>query len=197
MKDRRAIITYQGYTEGLDESTGTERLHLHVTRQFVSPEMLCLDPRQWDSDPKTVVGYLARSGVRECAVIGYSYGGGFAAQRFAREAMKQGITIRVMLLCDPVYRPLWLPAWHILQPFAIRSLLPKAATIDIPRSVSEVHWVRQTLSLPQAHDLRAEWSQTTIHPALVLPYGHTAIDESPEWFRLVKAGLQSFVTHRS
>jgi hypothetical protein len=190
----RAIATHQGYTEGLEHSSGTERLFREVVRKFASPEMLCLDPRQWDSDPKSVVGYLARSKVTEVASIGYSYGGGYAAQRFARECMKQGITIKLMLLCDPVYRPLWLPPWHILQPFAIRSLMPKAATIDIPRSVEEVHWARQRLSLPMAHDLRNEWSQTVIHPPQVLPYGHTAIDESPEWFRLVREKLTKFAS---
>lgn len=188
----RAIVTHQGYTEGLEHSSGTERAFREVVRKFASPEMLCLDPRQWDSDPKSVVGYLVRSRVNEVASIGYSYGGGYAAQRFSRECLKQGITIKLMLLCDPVYRPLWLPAWHILQPFAIRSLMPKAATIDVPRSVEQVYWVRQRLSLPMAHDLRAEWSQTTIHPPLILPYGHTAIDESPEWFRLVSVNLEEF-----
>lgn len=188
----KAIATHQGYTEGLEQSSGTERLFREVVRKFASPEMLCLDPRQWDSDPKSVVGYLSRSGVTEVASIGYSYGGGYAAQRFARECQRQNIAIKVMLLCDPVYRPTWLPPWHILQPFAIRSLMPKAATIDIPRSVEEVHWVRQTISLPQAHDLRSEWSLTKIHDPLVLPYVHTAIDESPEWFRLVKKHLTAF-----
>lgn len=188
----KAISTHQGYTEGLDSNSGTERVFREVIRPLVGPEMLCLDPRQWDSDPKALVAYLSRWKVTEVASVGYSYGGGFAAQRFAHECQKRGITIKLMLLCDPVYRPLWLPAWNILQPFAIRSLMPKAATIDIPRSVEEVHWVRQRLSLPMAHDLRSEWAMTKIHDPQVLPYGHTAIDESPEWFRLVEKHLTAF-----
>ena len=190
----RAIITFQGYTEDLSQNTGTERLFREVIRKLVGSELTCLDPRQWDANTEAMVAYLSRSGVTECAVVGYSYGGGYTSQKFAHACMKHGITIKLMLLCDPVYRPTWLPAWHILQPFAIRSLMPKAAHIDIPRSVEEVHWVRQTISLPQAHDLRFEWSQTVIHKPQVLPYGHTAIDESPEWFDLVRRHLTDFAT---
>jgi hypothetical protein len=189
----RAIITLQGFTESLSQSTGTERLFREVIRKFIAPDLFCLDPRQWDADTEGMVGYLSRSKVTECAVVGYSYGGGYTAQKFAAACLKQGIAIRLMLLCDPVYRPTWLPALGILQPFAVRSLMPKCATIDIPRSVSEVHWVRQRLSLPMAHDLRNGWSLTKIHPPQVLPYGHTAIDESPEWFDLVRQKLADFV----
>lgn len=188
----RAIVTYQGFTESLSQNTGTERLFREVIRKLVSPDLTCLDPRPWDADTDAITAYLSRSGVTECAVIGYSYGGGFTAQKFAKACMHQGISIKLMLLCDPVYRPTWLPAWGILQPFAIRSLMPKTAVIDIPRSVETVRWVRQTISLPQAHKLKPEWAQTKIHTPQVLPYGHTAIDESPEWFRLVKTSLEEF-----
>lgn len=194
MSNLRGIITFQGFTESLSQSTGTERLFREVVRKFVGPDLTCLDPRQWDADTDAMVGYLKRSGVTECAVVGYSYGGGYTAQKFAKACMRQGITIKLMLLCDPVYRPTWLPPWGLLQPFAIRSLMPRCATIDIPRSVEEVHWVRQRLSLPMAHDLRNEWSLTKIHDPQVLPYGHTAIDESPEWFNLVRQKLADFVT---
>lgn len=188
----RAIVTLQGFTESFRVSTGTERLFREVTRKLVGPDLTCLDPRQWDADTDAMVAYLGRSGVTECAVVGYSYGGGFTAQKFAKACLQQGVTIKLMLLCDPVYRPTWLPAWGLLQPFAIRSLMPRFAHIDIPRSVEEVYWVRQRLSLPQAHDLRREWTQTVIHEPQVLPYGHTAIDESPEWFALVKKHLTAF-----
>lgn len=190
----RAIATFNGFTESLSQSTGTERLFREVVRKFIAPDLFCLDPRQWDADTDAMVGYLSRSGVTECAVVGYSYGGGYTSQKFAKACLERGITIRLMLLCDPVYRPTWLPPWGLLQPFAIRSLMPKAAHIDIPRSVAEVYWVRQRLSLPQAHDLRREWTCTEIHEPLVLPYGHTAIDESPEWFDLVRQRLGEFVT---
>lgn len=194
MSNLRAIVTFQGFTEDLSRNTGTERLFREVIRKLVGPELTCLDPRQWDANVEAMVAYLDRSDVKEVAVVGYSYGGGYTSQKFAKECLKHGITIKLMLLCDPVYRPTWLPAWDILQPFAIRSLMPKAAHIDIPRSVEEVRWVRQTISLPQAHDLRAEWTQTAIFKPQVLPYGHTAIDESPEWFSLVREHLTRFAT---
>lgn len=190
----RAIVTLQGFTEDLSRNTGTERLFREVIRGFVAPDLFCLDPRQWDADTEAMVAYLSRSKVTECAVVGYSYGGGYTAQKFAKACLKQGITIRTMLLCDPVYRPTWLPPWGLLQPFAVRSLMPKAAHIDIPRSVQNVHWVRQRLSLPMAHDLRKEWSLTMIYEPLILPYGHTAIDESPEWFNMVREHLTDFAS---
>ena len=188
----RAVITFGGFTEDLSRNTGTERLFREVIRKLVSPDLTCLDPRQWDARVEHMVAYLDRSDVKEVAVVGYSYGGGYTAQKFAKACQEHGITIRLMLLCDPVYRPTWLPAWGLLQPFALRSLMPRCATIDIPRSVQNVHWVRQTLSLPMAHDLRREWSMTMIYDPLILPYGHTAIDESPEWFNLVREHLTIF-----
>jgi pimeloyl-ACP methyl ester carboxylesterase len=188
----RGIVTFQGFTEDLSLNTGTERLFREVIRKHVSRDVTCLDPRPWDADTNAIVAYLARSGVSECAVVGYSYGGGYTSQKFAHACLKHGITIRVMLLCDPVYRPLWLPAWNILQPFAIRSLIPKSATINIPRSVENVFWVRQEISLPKAHELNSEWPQTKINLPQILPYGHTVIDESPEWFNLVREKLARF-----
>lgn len=190
----KAIVTFQGFTEDLSLNTGTERLFREVIRKHVRRDLTCLDPRPWDADTNAIVAYLARSGVSECAVVGYSYGGGYTSQKFAHACLKHGITIRLMMLCDPVYRPLWLPAWGLLQPFAIRSLMPRCAKIKVPRSVSTVQWVRQTISLPQAHELDAEWTQTKIHPPQILPYGHTAIDESPEWFKLVEEKLTAFVS---
>ena len=188
----RAIVTFQGFTEDLSRNTGTERLFREVTRKLVGPDLTCLDPRQWDADTEAMASYLSRSKVTECAVIGYSYGGGFTAQKFAKACLKYNITIKLMLLCDPVYRPTWLPAWHILQPFAIRSLIPKSVAISIPRSVENVFWVRQTISLPKAHELNSEWPQTKIYSPQILSYGHTVIDEAPEWFNLVREKLTRF-----
>ncbi len=191
----RSLVTFQGFTESFSVSTGTERLFREVVRKFIAPDILCLDPRQWDADTHAMVGYLARSGVTDCAVIGYSYGGGFTAQKFAKVCLQQGINISLMLLCDPVYRPTWMPTLGIFQPFSFRSLMPKSVTIDIPRSVREVVWVRQRLTLPQAHDLRVEWRLTNVSEPITLPYGHTVIDECPEWFNLVKDQLTKYVAN--
>ncbi len=184
-----ALVTITGFTESLRHPTGTEDLHRHILRPLASPSVQVLTPIPWDHDVAGLAHYLARAHITSAAVVAYSWGAGFAAPRFAKTCRQLGIQIPLMLLCDPVYRPQWLPAWLGPAPLAIRALLPGSATITIPPGVSEVHSVRQTLDLPRAHPLRAASPSTTIHPPITLPFGHTVIDEAPAWKNLVRTQL--------
>jgi hypothetical protein len=98
-----------------------------------------------------------------------------------------------MVLCDPVYRPLWLPPLLPLLPLAFRALIPGAASIKIPRNVRRVAWVRQTLSLPMGHPIDADPYATVVEDAVLLPYGHTAIDESSEWHALALDKITTYL----
>jgi hypothetical protein len=98
-----------------------------------------------------------------------------------------------MLLCDPVYRPLWLPPSVGLLPLAFRALLPGAASIKIPRNVRRVAWVRQTTSLPMGHPVEADPYATAVENAALLRYSHTAIDDALEWHALALAKVSEFL----
>ena len=181
---RRAVVTFQGFTEDLSRETGTEALYRDVIRPRSSAEMMTLLPVEWDHPPGKLVGALHRMGVPSVVVIGYSWGAGYGAQRFAAAALRAGIAVDLMLLCDPVYRPLWLPPFLGTLPLALRALLPDSAVIRVPHGVRRVAAVRQAISLPRGHKLHLGPATASPLPR-VLPYSHTAIDSAPEWHALV------------
>jgi pimeloyl-ACP methyl ester carboxylesterase len=190
-----AIITFQGFTESEDAATGTEDLFFDVVRQFASPTVTTYHPRRWCSDVENLLDQLIRQRIHDVVLIGYSWGAGFACQKFAKLAPEWGIKVDLMLLCDPVYRPTWVPAWLGANPLAIGALL-RTSKIHIPPSVRRVAWVRQNISVPAGHDLKAESPiRTHILPAKILPYSHTTIDGSSEWFNLVRSELATLL-HR-
>lgn len=196
---RTALVTFGGFTEDMGEATGTELLWRRL-RWLASDEVVVAPPVTWDARVDRLAAFLRRQGVERVVVTGYSWGGGYGAQLFARECGGRGIAVPLMLLCDPVYRPLWLPPrLPLLQlrlpllPLAFRAMLPGAAEIRIPRNVRRVVWVRQTLSLPMGHPLDADPHATVVEPVMVLPYGHTAIDAAPEWHELAVTRIGEYL----
>lgn len=195
-KIHTAIITFQGFTESDEAATGTEDMFFDVVRQYSSPFITTYHPRRWNSDIENLLDQLVRQRIHDVVLIGYSWGAGYACQKFATLAQEWGVRVDLMLLCDPVYRPLWMPAWMGANPFCFKSLIPKSTKITIPASVRRVAWVRQNISLPQGHDLRSEQpSRTIIKDPKVLAYSHTSIDSSPEWFNLVRNELNILFNH--
>lgn len=186
---KTAICTFQGFTEDLGDSTGTELLWQQL-RPLASPDVLVTPPFAWDARTDRHAAFLQRQGIDRAIIIGYSWGAGYASQRFAAACGERGIAVPLMLLCDPVYRPTWLPPFFGLHPFAFRALLPGAAAIRIPRNVRRVAWVRQNLSLPMGHPLDVDPYATAVENAHLLPYSHTAIDQAPEWHALALAKVR-------
>lgn len=188
----RAILTFQGFTESDAERTGTENLYWTVIREFSSGLYVTTDwPRTWTSDVEKLVALISRQGIRHVALVSYSHGQA-AACAFARMAYDYGVHVDLWLACDPVYRPTWLPRWNWLQPLSFRALM-KRGRIVVPDSVRRVVWAKQEISLPRGHDLVAEVPKWThIEPPLILNYSHTAIDEAPEWFALVRRELRDW-----
>jgi len=186
----KAILTFQGFTESDDERTGTEDLYFNVIRRFAREDITTYQPRAWTSNVKTLAAQIARQGIRNVALISYSHGQS-AAVDFAHEAYKRGIAVDLWCVCDGVYRPAWLPRWNWLQPLSFRALA-KSATIRVPYNIRRVTGVRQNISWPFGHDLEPVSFLTTIEPLARLPYTHPSIDQSPEWFQLVRHELQKW-----
>lgn len=189
---KTAIVTFQGFTENLGSMSGTEVLWQSL-RDFASRETVVGPPVAWDARTDRIAAFLQRQKVERVIIVGYSWGGGFGAQRFARECAERGIAVPLMLLCDAVYRPLWLSPFTGLLPLAFRALLPGSAKIEIPRNVRRVVSVRQTLSLPMGHPISGDLYATTVEPSRFLGYSHTAIDAAPEWHTLALSEIQKFL----
>jgi len=189
-----AIVAFQGFTESDNSRTGTEDLFFRVIRCYASPTVTTYHPRTWTSNVKRIAAQLSRQGIRNVAMVSYSHGQA-AATDFANACYTHGISVDLWLACDPVYRPTWLPRLNWLQPAAIRALC-QSAIIKVPHNVMRVVSVRQELSIPRGHLLRATSSNTHIEPAKVLRYTHTTIDQSPEWFTLVARELGHWVSPR-
>lgn len=188
----RAIITFSGFREREGDRSGTEDLYWDVIRHFASEPVTTYHPRSWTTNVKKLVGQLNRRGIKRVALISYSHGQA-AATAFARLAYEQNIDVDLWLACDPVYRPTWLPRWDILQPLSFKAIL-KTGKIRVPKGIRRVVYVRQEIDLPRGHTLVAtHGSKTYIQDPILLPYGHTTIDESPEWAAIVKAQLQHWI----
>ena len=190
------IVPILGFTEGTHRRSGTENLHRDILRPFAAPTVQVLPPQRWNLDPEDLAAYLRRNDADTLILVAYSWGGGFAAPRLIRAADHLGIRIPLVLLCDPVYRPLWLPAWMGPNPLAVRAMIPGSAKIRIPAGPLHVHSVRQTISRPAGHDLLADSPLTTIHDPIVLPYSHTRIDEAQEWRALVYDQIHAHLARR-
>lgn len=190
----KAVITFQGFTESDSAATGTEDLYFDIIRPFASRNVTTYQPRTWKTDVENLLSQLIRQRIHDVVIVGYSWGAGYTAQKFAKLAPEYGIRIPLMMLCDPVYRPTWMPAWMGANPLCFRSMMPASKRIVIPESVKRVCGVRQNVNLPQGHELAHESPVTKIEPFRVLPYSHTAIDAAPEWFSLVRNELE-FLLH--
>jgi hypothetical protein len=188
----KAIVTFQGFTESDRRRTGTEDLYFTIIRKFADEITTTYQPRTWTSNVSALAAQINRQDIRHVAIVSYSHGQAAAVQ-FAEACYDLGIRIDLWLACDPVYRPPWLPRWNWLQPLAFRALTP-SATIRVPANVRRVCGVRQVLTIPCGHGLRPDGPNTRINTFPVLPYSHTAIDSSPEWFHMVETELRQWTS---
>lgn len=94
-------------------------------------------------------------------IFAYSWGAGWGAIQLAKHLQKTGLDVRVMVLCDPVYRhPNILLKWF--------SLFGRDwnfnPTITIPLNVEEVFSFHQRQNIPQGHKILVQ-GQTILHPS--------------------------------
>jgi hypothetical protein len=187
----KAILMFSGFQESEASQSGFERGFFNVVRKFARDEVTVYHPRTWKTNVINLLRQLYENGITEIAIVSYSHGQA-AAMDLARLAPRYGVTISCWLACDPIYRPAWLPRSTWAQVFSFRAVLgsPK---IEVPPAVREVWSVRQTVQKPCGHELvAADPSATKIHPAIVVNYGHTRIDESPAFWHLVRTRLTEF-----
>lgn len=185
----KAIVTFQGFTESDSGPTGTEDLYFNVVRHFASKDVTTYQPRTWRSDTERLLDQLIRQRIHDVVLIGYSWGAGYACMKFAQLAPAWGIKVELALLCDPVYRPLWVPTWMGPNPLCAGALMSHKK-IAVPESVARVCWVRQKISIPMGHDLIARSPATRIEAPRVLDYSHTSIDSAPAWHSMVRNELE-------
>jgi len=187
----RAILTFTGFRESEDSRNGFEDGYFRVVRNFASKEITTYQPRTWTTDIKNVAEQLRRQHVTSVAVLSYSHGQA-AATAFARYGYEIGLDIDLWIACDPVYRPTWLPRWNALQPVAFRAML-KRGKIKVPKGINRAVYIRQEKDRPCGHDLVPTSSTQTVELAGVYhSYGHSQIDESPEFWNLVKEELTAW-----
>jgi pimeloyl-ACP methyl ester carboxylesterase len=185
-----AVVQYQGHLQTGQSQSGMEDLHFNVTRKFANEHVTVVHPRRWNSDVPALMDMLTRQEIHRVILIGYSWGAGYTCMKFAKLAPEWGIKIPLALLCDPVYRPTWMPGWLPANPLNIYSL-DRRTKIHVPQTIKRVAWVRQKLSIPNGHELVSEYGHTHIVPGRVINgHTHMTIDEAPEWFSLVRNELE-------
>ena len=184
----RAILTFTGFRESESDRNGFEDGYFRVVRNFASKEITTYQPRTWTTKVDVLANQLRRQGIKSVAIITYSHGQA-AATAFARYGYEIGLDIDLWIACDPVYRPTWLPRWNTMQPLAFRAMLKKGK-IKIPKGIKRTVYVRQERDRPNGHDLVACHPDQTVELAGVFhSYGHSEIDEAPEFWKLVKDEL--------
>lgn len=192
--NRSWIIPITGFTESTRRPTGTEAVWGELLA-FSSPSVRVATPLVWSADMEAFVRFVLRnSGPSKprLMVTGYSWGAGVGAMRLAEACYPLGLTIEMMLLCDPVYRSRLLPDWLPFNPRSVATFW--RPEIVVPRSVDKVVWMRQAVSVPSGHDLRAAFSGvTTIRPPVISLADHCSIDDTPEWRDMVLEAAQEFI----
>lgn len=186
-----AIIMIRGFTEDDSESTGTEDVFFDIVRKFANDDVTTFHPLNWNHDFDSMVRILDRYCIDKLILIGYSWGAGYGCVKLAKKLRKTKVNIISCLMCDPVYRPSWIPAWMGILPFL--QSLNTSRRIKIPTNIKKTRWVRQFLSIPRGHDLDG----FNISRAKVLQYSHAAIDSSPEWRAMVKDELERLLTEQT
>lgn len=190
-----AIVTFSGFTETEREQRGMDTLQQSLYSLYRHEERVdVLDVRPWKHDTDGLAAMVKREGY-DCAIIlAYSHGAGYAAPRFARELLKLGVRVPLVCLCDPVYRPQWLPRWTLAQILSFRALIPRSAVITFPAGVGLISGVRQHNNIPQGHKVRIG-SGRPFDMMLInrRDIEHSSIDDSPEWHALAVAEVESVV----
>jgi hypothetical protein len=188
----KAIIMFGGFQESEVRQSGFEKGFFSTVRPFASGEITVYHPRTWKTNIKNLLRQLYENGISKVAIITYSHGQA-AAMDLARQADKYGVSIELLMCCDPIYRPAWLPRWTLAQAVSFRSIIG-SPTIKVPDTVRRVHYVIQDITLPKGHRMVAEdKALTNIYAPIKIPLPHVRIDESPTWWSLVKMHLEHFV----
>lgn len=170
-------VVISGFLQDEGEPTGMVRIWRELHAQHSDSETVVL-LRSWNDNWSDLAELIRRTqnGSPAVKIYAYSWGAGYGAMELARELAKRGITVRFMVLSDPVYHsPLLLARWMAML---------SDGRIMVPYKVVEVYWFRQKENRPHGHDLIAESTGTMIHPAIWLTSTHQYMDDAAP-FRLL------------
>jgi len=170
----RWVVVISGFLQDEGQPTGMVGLWASLHHLLSGPYNR-IELRSWDDNWSMVAEFVWRQRPPDnnvdVVICAYSWGGP-SAMELARQLGRRGISVRHMVLADPVYRHRW-KFWRPLFRW------PK---IIVPKNVVEVTWFRQHYDWPEGHDLVAEnAAKTHIELPMELTRGHTYMDESP-WF---------------
>lgn len=194
------IFTISGFTESRLKESDSEVYHRELIEPYdeqrLNIDVMPVQP--WNLDYKGLAALAKRSGTRQAIIFGYSWGGGYGAPMLARALQQQGICIRAMILCDAVYRPLWLPAHAGLSLLvSFRALFNRflEPIITLPRGIQTLCAIRQSNTKPSGHRLRITRRGSPIDPQIInnTHTTHSNIDRSPEWLALVRGQLNTIL----
>lgn len=192
----RIIVFISGFTQSAEVFNGV--LHRFLEAMDVRREMEAdgarIEYRAWDTDwpafaeyCRGLVGYGGT-----VSIVGYSWGGGWGAKRLSEQLQDRGLYIPRMLLCDPVYRSPFLPAWLPLNPLSLIAIGKLRPAIRLPSNIRRVEWLRQGVSYPRGHDLVAINSQATrIKAPVEIQLVHSEMDESYEFAEMSRELVRS------
>lgn len=149
------LICLSGFLQHEGKPTGMVRLWRHLAAEHADARThVCL--RTWDDSADhlaELIWRLRENGAPRICIFAYSYGGGWAAPRLARELDKRGLGVEHLVLSDPVYRS---------PRLALRWLsLTRWPRIVVPPNVRQVTVFRQRLSRPAGHDVSLADPRTT------------------------------------
>lgn len=160
---------------GFCQHTGAWNGILELGEKLRDGQSDCVSDRvqyfRWNQNWSHVADYyLALSQQYEIkpdiCVFAYSWGGGWGAPRLACELGKRGLSVRHMVLSDPVYCHPWLTfRWRALTNYDW-PFVPQPV-IKIPRNVGEVWTFHQIANRPAGHRLVAR-NGAVIHPRTLI-----------------------------
>lgn len=184
---KTAIVHFSGFREGEYAPTGSRELNNILFSEFnSSARVFRVSP--WDENVKHAAKALKRDGYERVIVIGYSWGVGYAATRFCKYALKNDVSIPLVLTCDGVYRPTYLPSWGLFNILSCRALT-RHAKIVFPKEVGKIVGVRQENEAPKGHKIIhgdtgvSLTLLTTTHKHDKIT--HRTIDSDPFWYEAV------------
>lgn len=147
-------ICISGFLQSEGDPTGIVDLWLRMQGAY-STSTTRVELRSWCTNWSDMAELIWRTRPKDGAPIvciyGYSWGG-FSATLLASELKRRGIGVRVMVLCDAVYRHwYWLGQWRAFMPWS---------RIEVPSNVRHVFWFRQ-------NNPRIKWGRSggTFQPA--------------------------------
>jgi len=194
------IIPISGYTQGRKHRTGLSSLWLELHKEFTDPKVCVFPVLPWKHDWATLARFIdvhsdRTNGTKpKVCIIGYSWGGGWAAQQLAEQLRVCGLEVDRMVLADPVYRSKFIVCrWRTIlrRGGAMSCFVP---SISIPSNVLHVQSTRQSNNWPQAHKLEPDSSTTRIEKPIKDPErNHNQMDESPIFLNMASAAVRELI----